>query len=316
MPRWFAWPSELKESGILGINRRNLRFVLESNPRRLYPRVDNKLRTKEICEEHGIPIPKTYSVLRSHGDIRGFPELICDYPDFVIKPACGAAGRGIMVVAEHQPGMFLSPSGKGMRWGEVRYHLSTIISGLHSLSGRADYAIIEQRIVTHPVLDSISVGGTPDVRVILYRGVPVMGMLRLPTAASGGRANLHQGAIAAAIDLSSGTTYGGVCQNRVYDVHPDTKNPIAGVELPDWETLLDSAMRLGDALELGYLGIDFVFDAQTGPVILEANARPGLSIQVANRAGLRPRLERIARLPESKLMGESRRKLISEIAAG
>ncbi len=42
-------------------------------------------------------------------------------------------------------------------------------------------------------------------------------------------------------------------------------------------------MALGDALELGYLGVDFVIDAETGPVVLEANARPGLAIQVAHR---------------------------------
>jgi hypothetical protein len=33
-----------------------------------------------------------------------------------------------------------------------------------------------------------------------------------------------------------------------------------------------------------------VIDAHLGPVVLELNARPGLAIQVANRAGLLPRL--------------------------
>jgi len=256
MGRWFAWPTELKESGILGINRRNLQYILESNPRSHYPRVDNKLETKQICERHNIPVPETYGVLRSPGDVRHFPQMIREHHDFVIKPASGAAGRGVMVIAEQVGDLYITPSGRGLRWGEVRYHLSTVISGLHALGGRADYAIVERRIVTHPALNSISVGGTPDVRVILYLGVPVMAMLRLPTEASGGRANLHQGAIAAAIDLSTGRTYGGVCENRVGDEHPDTHRPIAGVALPDWKRLLDSAMRLGDALEPGYLGVD------------------------------------------------------------
>lgn len=315
MPRWFAWPSELKESGILGINRRNLNYILESNPRSFYPRVDNKLRTKEICEANNIPVPETYGVLRSHGDVRLFPDMIRHQPDFVIKPACGAAGRGVMVIAEHVDEMYMTPSGRGIRWSEVRYHLSTVISGLHSLGGRADHAIVERRIVTHPVLDSISIGGTPDVRVILYRGVPVMAMLRLPTVASGGRANLHQGAIAAAVDLSTGRTYGGVCQNRVFDSHPDTHQPIAGVVLPDWRNLIDAAMRLGDALELGYLGVDFVIDAESGPVVLEANARPGLAIQVANRMGLRPRLERVRALSPEKLHADNRWNLIEQMAS-
>ncbi|MEO0531496.1 MAG: alpha-L-glutamate ligase-like protein [Planctomycetota bacterium] len=314
MPRWFAWPDELKEAGILGINRRNLSYILESNPRKFYPRVDDKLQTKQICEANGIPVPETYAVLRSHGQVRQFPEMVRDRSDFVIKPACGAAGRGVMVIAEHMGDMYVTPSGRGLPWSEVRYHLSTVISGLHSLGGSADNAIVERRIVTHPTLDAVSVGGTPDIRVIIFRGIPAMAMLRLPTHASGGRANLHQGAIAAAVDLATGKTYGGVCASRILDTHPDTHQPIAGLELPDWRLLLDSAMRLSDALELGYLGVDFVIDAESGPVVLEANARPGLAIQVANRMGLRPRLEWIQGLPESKLRGEARWRAVERLS--
>lgn len=312
--RWFAWPHELREAGILGINRRNLSYILESNERRHYPLVDDKLKTKTLCVEHNIPVPETYCVLHSQGDIKGFPARIQGRNDFVIKPASGAAGRGVMVIAERIDQVYVTPSGRSMTWGDVRYHLSTIISGLHSLGGRPDQAIVERRIVTHPSLDKISVGGTPDIRVILYRGVPVMAMLRLPTHASGGRANLHQGAIAAALNLSNGKTYGGVCQNRTVDQHPDTLQPIAGVELPDWHDLLTAAMRLGDATALKYLGVDFVIDAEKGPVVLEANARPGLAIQVANRTGLLPRLERVQRLNSEDITGEKRWELVAELA--
>ena len=62
--------------------------------------------------------------------------------------------------------------------------------------------------------------------------------------------------------------------------------------------LLHAVMKLADGLELGYTGVDFVVDANLGPVVLEANARPGLNIQVANRRGLGPRLEHVASLDE------------------
>jgi D-alanine-D-alanine ligase-like ATP-grasp enzyme len=68
---------------------------------------------------------------------------------------------------------------------------------------------------------------------------------------------------------------------------------IAGVVVPDWPELLAAATKLSGVLELAYLGVDFVLDAQRGPVVLEANARPGLAIQIANRAGLLPRLHRV-----------------------
>ena len=41
-----------------------------------------------------------------------------------------------------------------------------------------------------------------------------MAMLRLPTKASGGRANLHQGAIGAGVDLVTGVTHHAVLKNR------------------------------------------------------------------------------------------------------
>ena len=44
---------------------------------------------------------------------------------------------------------------------------------------------------------------------------------------------------------------------------------------------------------LGYLGVDIVVDGDEGPLLLEANARPGLAIQIANGRGLLPRLEAI-----------------------
>ena len=60
-------------------------------------------------------------------------------------------------------------------------------------------------------------------------------------------------------------------------------------------------MKLADGLDLGYLGVDFVLDAAGGPVVLEANARPGLNIQVANRCGLLPRLRLIDAQPAERL---------------
>ena len=68
------------------------------------------------------------------------------------------------------------------------------------------------------MFEPIAVGGTPDVRIILYRCVPVMAMVRLPTRESRGRANLHQGAVAAGIHLGSGRTHGGVCKDRAVSV--------------------------------------------------------------------------------------------------
>ena len=312
--RMFVWPAELEESGVLGINQRNLAFIQESNARALYPRVDNKIITKTICHAHGIPVPETYAVIRRYGDVRQFPKLIGDRTEFVVKPASGAAGRGIIVIARRKGKDYETPGGRLISEGDLDYHLSTILSGLYSLGGQIDNAIVEQRIIMHPTMERIAVGGTPDVRVILYRNVPVMAMVRLPTIQSEGRANLHQGAAAAAVHLVTGRTFGGVCNNRMIARHPDTGELIGGLEIPGWRELLGAAMKLADALDMGYIGVDFVIDAKIGPVVLEANARPGLAIQVAHRIGILPRLKLIESMPRDALVGNRRWDLLPRLA--
>lgn len=312
--RWL-WPWELRRYGVLGINRRNAGYVLCVNPRRFYPQVDDKLLTKQICQGRGIRVPDTYAVIERHGDIRRFPDLLGDRQEFVIKPAQGAAGRGIVVIARREGDALITSSGQRHAIPDLRYHLSTILSGLYSLGGQPDRVILEQRLIRHPVFDAVAVGGTPDIRVVLYRSVPVMAMVRLPTQASRGRANLHQGAVAAAIQLPTGTTFGGVCRGRAVHVHPDTGQAIAGLQIPAWETVLASAMDLADGLGLGYVGVDYVLDASLGPVVLEANARPGLAIQVANRRGLVPRLEFIDSQPAEMRHPSRRRELVAAVSA-
>jgi alpha-L-glutamate ligase-like protein len=310
----FVWPHELKEAGVLGINQRNLSFIQESNPRSLYPRVDDKTITKQICDRHGIPVPETYAIIRRYGDVSRFAELIGDRSEFVVKPASGAAGRGIIVIANRKGTDYETASGRLISPGELTYHISTILSGLYSLGGQLDAAIVERRIIMHPTMQGVAVGGTPDIRVILYRQVPVMAMVRLPTTASDGRANLHQGAAAAAVDLVTGCTFGGVCSGRAVARHPDTAEQIAGLQIPGWHNLLGAAMKLADALEMGYIGVDFVIDAKTGPVVLEANARPGLAIQVAHRIGLLPRLQLIDSTSPEERAGDRRWELLPRVA--
>ena len=162
-------------------------------------------------------------------------------------------------------------------------------------------------------MQGVAVGGTPDIRVILYRHVPVMAMVRLPTIASEGRANLHQGAAAAAVDLVTGRTFGGVCSGRTITRHPDTGHEIAGLQIPGWHNLLAAAMKLADALEMGYIGVDFVIDAKIGAVVLEANARPGLAIQVAHRIGLLPRLQLIDSTSPEERAGDRRWELLPRL---
>ena len=274
--RFWAWPGELRKCGVLGMNRRNATYILPQNPRRHYPRVDDKLLTKRLCERHGILVPATYAVIERQGDIRRFADLVGELDEFVIKPTQGSGGRGIMVITRRCSDGWITSGGEKLSPVDVRYHLSTMLAGLYSLGGRADRAVVEQRISRHPVWQHVAVGGTPDIRVIVYRGVPAMAMVRLPTRASRGRANLHQGAVAAGIELRNGTTLGGVWKSLTVESHPDTGAPIAGLIVPHWQRLLQAAIRLACHLEMGYVGIDFVVDERAVRLCLKRTPAPVL----------------------------------------
>ena len=294
---------KLREAGVLGLNERNSDLIMALNPRRLYPRVDDKALTKELAIAAGMPVPELYGVIRNQGQVRDFPEMVADYESFVIKPAQGSGGEGIVVItgrSKRKRDMFRLANGVLISAGEIDHHLSNIVGGQYSLGGHPDKALIEYCVHFDPVFAEVSYQGVPDVRVIVYRGYPAMAMVRLPTRASDGKANLHQGAVGAGVDMSLGETLTGVLDDEIVDEHPDTGALIAGVRIPEWDFILESAARGYEVTGLGYLGVDIVIDADLGPLILEMNARPGLNIQIANRTGLCERIERIDELHDPK----------------
>lgn len=276
----------LRRRGVMGINQRNGDYVLAYNDRRLYPLVDDKVRTKELAVAAGIRVPDRYGVISTEREIRQIEEIVETHGDFVIKPAQGAGGDGIMVIADRFEGFYRSASGRMVSPEELEFHISGIISGIYSLGGHRDQALVEYRVRSTELFDNISVGGVPDIRIIVLAGYPVMAMLRLPTRESDGKANLHQGAIGVGVDIASGTTLAGTWHNLKIDRHPDTGHPVAGVTIPGWRDCLELAARCHDLTGLGYLGVDLVMDRFRGPMMLELNARPGLNIQIANDDGL------------------------------
>ena len=284
---------KLKDTGVLGINRRNADFTLKHNPRSLYRLVDDKLLTKQLAEKAGIAVPKLYGVVEFQRQIKDVAALLKPYPEFAVKPACGSGGDGIIVFSGTIRNMYRKVNGMLMTIEELKHHFSNILSGIYSLGGYPDKAFIEYRVRFDPVFEGISYLGVPDIRIIVFLGVPVMSMVRLPTRISRGKANLHQGAVGVGIDIPTGKTLSGVWRNEIIEEHPDTGNPVTGLTIPGWEPLLYLASRCYELTGLGYQGVDIVLDEELGPMILEINARPGLNIQIANGTGLLHRLKLI-----------------------
>ena len=304
--KWFISWRQLREHGILGMNARNIEFIYRYNPRHLYSLVDDKLKTKQLAERHGIPTPKLLFFLGEQHQLRHLESLLDNIDSFAAKPAKGSGGKGILLIKESRDRTYIKSSGTELTIGDVRHHLSNILAGLFSLAGTPDVAIGEELIHFNDLFDGYSYEGVPDIRIIIFQGYPVMAMLRLATQDSDGRANLHQGAVGVGIDMATGRAINAVQYSLPVTKHPDTGKFFETIEIPDWEKILKMAAKSYEMTGLGYMGVDIVLDKQRGPLLLEMNARPGLTIQLANGIGILKRLRLLENLHEKFSMAEDR----------
>jgi alpha-L-glutamate ligase-like protein len=287
-----------RRAEVYGINRRNLGLVYPNNPRRNYPWADDKLLAKEAFRANGVPTPQTLAVCDGLYAVPGAAEALRGRSRFVAKPASGSGGGGILVVGEWDPEReaWRKAGGGEVTPDRLARHLADVVFGVHS-NQLEDRAFVEERVEPHPVFAALWADGLCDVRVIVLRGRAVMSMIRVPTAESGGRANLHQGGLGIAVDLASGHTFRALHRGKPVERHPESGAPLLGVALPAWPEVLDVARRAALAVPLGYLGVDVVVDREKGPLVLEINARPGLEIQNVNGHGLGPAVARAEASP-------------------
>lgn len=294
---FFASPTKLRRAGIVGMNGRNVQLIARNNKRSLYPLVDDKLKTKQILAKAAITAPKLLGVVRTQGNVKELGRFLENMPAFVMKPAKGSGGKGILVITSHSSGEYYKPSGTHISLKDVERHASNTLSGLFSLGGSNDVAMIEEMVEFSDVFDGYSYQGVPDIRIIVYKGYPVLAMTRLSTAASDGKANLHQGAVGIGLNIATGNAVKAVQFDRPATTHPDTGADLSLFNVPRWHEFLNLASRCYEITSLGYLGVDIVLDKNKGPMILELNARPGLAIQIANNMGLQPRIDIIDQQP-------------------
>lgn len=307
--RW-ASPFKLHRAGILGMNCRNVDFIGRYNLRRFYPLVDDKLKTKLLAEEYGVATPRLISVVRTQHEISHVEERLMQLQTFAIKPSRGSGGKGILVIIGRRDEYFVKSSGVEISLDDIKRHLTNTLAGLYSLRGNPDVAIIEDLIEFDDTFEGYSHEGVPDIRIIIFRGYPVMAMLRLATHRSDGKANLHQGAVGVGLDIATGRSLKAVQFSNPIEQHPDTGKQLIDMQIPDWKEMLLLASRCYEMSKLGYIGTDIVLDKTRGAQLLELNARPGLAIQVANGRGLLPRLRHIEKIAKPHKTAEDRVKYI------
>jgi len=261
---------------------------------------DSKFKTKKIISKAGVSVPKLIARFKNDQDLAKFRWEDLE-GNFVIKPESGYGGEGILIIRKRGKwaGEWQKMNGEIISSNDLNLHCQEILAGKYSLHAMPDKVIVEERIKIHPLFLALTKAGTPDIRVIVYNNVPVMAMFRIPTEKSGGKANLQQGAIGLGVDLATGiTTFGvegkGEPIYRIYDYGKKKNRKVNGIKIPFWKEVLETAINCQKAIpSLGFMGVDVVLDKEKGPMVLEVNARPGLSIQICNKAGLKLRMEKV-----------------------
>lgn len=283
----------VKPAHILGRNGRYKYTALNSRDSKRFG--FSKLRTKELLKEHKLPTADIYHVFESPDDLEEINWETIPVP-FVIKPASGSAGKGIWVIKEKlkNKSIWKDINGNRATAEDLTLHTFNILDGEFSTWGSNHKAIVEEMIPPHPTLGKYAYQGTPDIRIIVFNSVPIIAMARIPTKESHGKANLDQGAIGLGIDMASGATVHGVQGKKNIVTHfPNSKKKVRGIVIPFWEQILEISVQAANAAGYEFMGADLFIHPEKGPMIVELNGFPGLSIQIANRAGLKRRLERV-----------------------
>jgi len=283
----------MKASSILGLNARTQLFAYKYNTKRGKNIADSKIQTARVLREADVDSLEIYKKFKNPQDVLEFDWNKLP-GKFALKPSRGMGGEGIIVVKRRlKDGGWLTTQKERIKIDDLKLHILDILEGAYSMGNVPDVAFIQEYVGRHRAFRRWAYRGTPDIRVIVFNKVPVMAMLRLPTKESGGRANLHQGALGVGIDMATGITTKAIWHGSQIIFKPGTERKLRGIKIPSWNSILEIAVKAQITSGLGYLGVDIVLHPEKGPLVLELNAQPGLQIQLANAEGLKKRLERV-----------------------
>ena len=278
---------------ILGMNERQLIYVRRYNKTRAVQIADDKILTKKILNASEIPTPKLLAVISNFKQLEEFDFNVLP-ASFVVKPVKGLEGGGVEIFYNRdENGNWIRADKSRVSQEQLKQYIKDILDGRYSLAQQPDQAMFEERVKIHKAFRYYVYKGTPDVRIIVFNHIPTMSYIRLPTKESEGKANLIKGALGLGIDMATGITTSGIHgKSGEIEYIPGTKLSISGLKIPYWNKILEYAIKVQQVTNLNFAAIDFLIDRDLGPLIVELNARPGLSIQLANKDGLRWRLRK------------------------
>ena len=284
-----------KNYWILWQNARNLDFIWKYNTNEAKELADSKLKTKDFLSKKWISVSESIFVIKNHKELEETDLNTFETP-FVVKPNAGYWWKWILIIdKKDSENNFITNDWQIFNYDELNQHLNDILDGFYSLSWSRDKVIFERKIEIDHSVDLLWKYWLPDIRVIVFNSVPVLAMLRVPTANSKWKANLHAWACWVWIDIWSWRlTY--ITQFKKLIKSIPWIWDVRWIELPHWDEILSLAVKTQQVSNIWYIWCDIVLDDKVWPMILEVNIRPWLEVQVANRVPLLARLEKVKNL--------------------
>ncbi len=210
-----------------------------------------------------------------------FREFIKKHPVFMAKPIDGICGKNIEKI---------NSEGKDPE-------------ELYNQFRESGQALLEEVIEQHPHVSTLNPDAINTIRIvtIVKDGTAHIVFTGLRCGRSGSVVdNFVAGGMTVPIDKETGVIHNVAVDKvgNVFDIHPDTKTPFNGFQMPNWEACLNLAKKAAMRVEtVKYVGWDLA-STPSGPVLVEGNHFPGqvlyqLKAQTPDKIGMLTEYEKV-----------------------
>jgi len=250
--------------------------------------LNNKIVFSRIVASHGADVPEYYALIRdgvmtpigTRHRFRSVDDVLdacLSGGSFIIKPASGGRGYGVMSV------------GGGDARATLNYEAVSADALRKALASVTD-GVVSSRVRHCPYAEAIFPRSTNSMRVLtmwdIDREEPfiVYAAHRFGRPASVPTDNYSRGGVISLVDLETGVL-GRLYSDHDggepvwYDDHPDTGARVAGLELPEWDGFVAGLLALCREMSyIPYIGWDIVL-TERGFTVIEGNNYPDVTFQ-------------------------------------
>jgi len=243
--------------------------------------MDNKVICTEVLK-HYVNVPRIFAantqdkVIQYEKDIKTYQDIITllkREKRLYIKPISAGKGKGVYLFRYDDAQIFID---------NTAYSEEKFISFLKS----TDDWLITEAIAQHPFLDKLYDKTTNTIRVITMKEVEsgemkiFFAVQRIGTAKTIPVDNGSRGGLVSNIDLKTGRLSAARSLHSLSEhaVHPDSGNPIEGIEIPEWESVKAEVLTLARRFPFMNLIAWDILLVPEGICVIEANTSSGVNI--------------------------------------